>query len=548
MGSGEVFGGCVDVASDECLYLVGDDFFMLILWFFLWSCVLFFIDMVLTLPAVKACFKVHDPAPPPPDHGMEDEMVIEERHRVADLNPSEQLVWVKNLRKVYNRRLHAVRGISFAAATGQVFGLLGVNGAGKTTTFKMLCWQVEPSDGEVRIKGLDVSTHVHEVRKIIGYCPQFNALLDNLTVTEHLYLYARLKGLSGKSLKTEVEKQTNELDLTSFVDSRAGALSGGNKRKLSVAMAVIGEPLMVFLDEPSAGMDPVARRFMWSVVENIAERRKKSVVILTTHSMDEADALCARIAIQVDGRFRCLGNGQQIKSRYGEGLELNVKVAPPTAEEVDELSRKIGGPPSRFMLVSAIISALKGGVMSDASYQQVCTSSGSPLMGATNVQVQIHTVASFILLQKRILILEAFLHKELSVVTGGAPTLASLEKTGPNLRYQILPAALQGKFKSLSAVFSLLQENREAYKIDDFQISQTSLEQVFNRFASAQEGQQTPAHKQVAAPDNNILPTPAERPNDGTPATAPRAETIATTPTGNETTDHLTPPGTVSPQ
>merc|ERR1712107_282014 len=328
--------------------------------------------MVLTLPAVKACFKVHDPAPPPPDHGMEDEMVIEERHRVADLNPSEQLVWVKNLRKVYNSRLHAVRGISFAAATGQVFGLLGVNGAGKTTTFKMLCGQVEPSDDEVRIKGLDVSTHVHEVRKIIGYCPQFNALLDNLTVTEHLYLYARLKGLSGKSLKTEVEKQTNELDLTSFVDSRAGALSGGNKRKLSVAMAVIGEPLMVFLDEPSAGMDPVARRFMWSVVENIAERRKKSVVILTTHSMDEADALCACIAIQVDGRFRCLGNGQQIKSRYGEGLELNVKVAPPTAEEVDELSRKIGGPPSRFMLVSAIISALKGGVISEASYKQVC--------------------------------------------------------------------------------------------------------------------------------------------------------------------------------
>merc|ERR1712107_301256 len=172
--------------------------------------------------------------------------------------------------------------------------------------------------------------------------------------------------------------------------------------------------------------------------------------------------------------------------------------------EVDELSRKIGGPPSRFMLVSAIISALKGGVMSDASYQQVCTSSGSPLMGATNVQVQIHTVASFILLQKRILILEAFLHKELSVVTGGAPTLASLEKTGPNLRYQILPAALQGKFKSLSAVFSLLQENREEYKVEDFQISQTSLEQVFNRFASTREGQ---APSPAAVPTLYGVPT-----------------------------------------
>jgi ABC-type multidrug transport system ATPase subunit len=500
--SGEVFGGCVDVRG-ECLYLVGDDFFMMTVCFFLWLFLLFFIDVVLTQPSVKSCFKLHDPMPPA-SGGMEDEMVVEEKRRVADLNPSEQLLWVKNLRKVYNRRLHAVRGISFAAATGQVFGLLGVNGAGKTTTFKMICGQVEPSGGEVRIQGLDVSTQIHQVRKIIGYCPQFDALLDNLTVMEHLYLYGRIKGLSGKSLNTEVEKQTKELDLLSFADSRAGSLSGGNKRKLSVAMAVVGEPPLLFLDEPSAGMDPVARRSMWSVVENISERRHKSVVILTTHSMDEADALCARIAIQVDGRFRCLGNGQQIKSKYGEGLELSVKIVSPSMLEVEELSRRIGGLPSEPMLVSTVISKLRGGVISEASYKQVCAVAGSPLLGATNVQIQIHTVASFIVLQERILTFEAFLHKEFSVVSNGSSTVAQLEKTGPNLRYQILPAALRGKFQSLSAVFSLLQEHREEYKVEDFQISQTSLEQVFNRFASTREGQ---APSPAAVPTLYGVPT-----------------------------------------
>merc|ERR1719433_536300 len=137
-------------------------------------------------------------------------------------------------------------------------------------------------------------------------------------------------------MKPAVEAQIMSLDLKAYVSSRAGQLSGGNKRKLSVAMATIGEPPMVFLDEPSAGMDPVARRGMWSVIQNIAERRQKSVVILTTHSMEEAEALCSRIAIQVDGRFRCLGSAQEIKSGYGLGLELNVRLATPTLDEIDK--------------------------------------------------------------------------------------------------------------------------------------------------------------------------------------------------------------------
>merc|ERR1719433_1918598 len=149
-------------------------------------------------------------------------------------------------------------------------------------------------------------------------------------------------------MKPAVEAQIMSLDLKAYVSSFAGRLSGGNKRKLSVAMATIGEPPMVFLDEPSAGMDPVARRGMWSVVQNIADKRKKSVVILASHSMEEAEALCSRIAIQVDGQFRCLGTSQQIKSKYGQGLELNIRLATPSPDETGKCCEKLGGSEGRI--------------------------------------------------------------------------------------------------------------------------------------------------------------------------------------------------------
>merc|ERR1719433_1436377 len=208
----------------------------------------------------------------------------------------------------------------------------------------MLCGQVEPTSGQVAIQGYDVTTEISSARKLIGYCPQFDALLDSLTPREHLFLYGRLKGIKRSLISSVVESQLQDLSLMNYVSSRAGQLSGGNKRKLSVAMATIGEPPMVFLDEPSAGMDPVARRGMWSVIQHIADKRKKSMVILTTHSMEEAEALCSRIAIQVDGQFRCLGTAQQIKTNYGQGLELNVRLASPTPAELAACCERLGSP------------------------------------------------------------------------------------------------------------------------------------------------------------------------------------------------------------
>merc|ERR1719265_2509662 len=223
---------------------------------------------------------------------------------------------------------HAVRGVSWASDTGMVLGLLGVNGAGKTSTFEMMAGLRTPSEGEEYIVGFDVLTQVESCRRYVGYCPQFDRLIAHLTVMDHLYLYGRIKGLREQELADTVAQKLSQLQLTMYADRYAGTLSGGNKRKLSVAIALIGEPPIVFLDEPSTGMDPFARRFMWRVISDVAETRKNSVVVLTTHSMEEAEALCSRVAIQVNGYFRCLGSVQEIKAAYGQGYEVLGKLEP----------------------------------------------------------------------------------------------------------------------------------------------------------------------------------------------------------------------------
>ena len=148
-----------------------------------------------------------------------------------------------------------------------------------------------------------------------------------MTVEEHLWFYARIKGIPVDLRQKSVEQNISELNLEEHRHKPAGTLSGGNKRKLSVAMAIIGNPPIILLDEPSAGMDPEARRFMWSVVEKISQRDKKSAVILTTHSMEEAEALSTKMGIMVRGGiFRCFGSSQHIKNKYGTGYEIELKI------------------------------------------------------------------------------------------------------------------------------------------------------------------------------------------------------------------------------
>lgn len=179
----------------------------------------------------------------------------------------------------------AVDNLSFGVQKGEVFGLLGINGAGKTTTFKMLAGEVVSTSGESYFCGLKISENLAEIRKNLGYCPQFDALIENLTVREQLELFYDMKCLPKKHKDEAITKKIHEMDLGKYEDKLSGTLSGGNKRKLSVALAMIGNPSIIFLDEPSTGMDPKARRFMWKVISRITTERKQSTVILTTHSM-----------------------------------------------------------------------------------------------------------------------------------------------------------------------------------------------------------------------------------------------------------------------
>jgi len=159
-----------------------------------------------------------------------------------------------------------------------------------------------------------------------------------------LNLYAAIKGIPNELRDRLVQKKLVEMDLIQFEGVLAGTFSGGNKRKLSVAIAMLGQPSIIFLDEPSTGMDPGARRFMWNVISRISIVNKSSSVILTTHSMEEAEALSSRMAIQVDGSLQCIGTTQEIKHKFGKGYEVEVKVQKPTVAELKALAKKAGLP------------------------------------------------------------------------------------------------------------------------------------------------------------------------------------------------------------
>ncbi|KAH9600184.1 ABC transporter-like [Trypanosoma melophagium] len=253
----------------------------------------------------------------------EDEDVEMECRRVMeDPSSEEDLVRVVNLCKVYGNGKVAVRHLTFGVKPGEVFGFLGTNGAGKTTTISILCQEIGPTSGHAFICGKDTVSESREALRCIGYCPQFDALIDLLTVREHLQLYAGIRGVIPSQRTTVVEELMQLCELTSYAKTRAVALSGGNRRKLSVALALIGGPRVVFLDEPSAGMDPVARRGLWTAVQSITNN---CAVVLTTHHLEEVEALAHRVAIMVDGTLRCIGTKTHLKNRYGSGFEMTIR-------------------------------------------------------------------------------------------------------------------------------------------------------------------------------------------------------------------------------
>ncbi|NXL70257.1 ABCA1 protein, partial [Leptocoma aspasia] len=271
-----------------------------------------------------------------PSLGDEDQDVARERARVGSIPPHGHLLLLKDLTKVYRRRkAPAVDRLCVAIPPGECFGLLGVNGAGKTSTFKMLTGDTEVTLGEAWLKGHSVLTDLQSVHQHMGYCPQFDAITDLLTGREHLEFYSRLRGIPEEETPRVAQWGITALGLGPHADRPAGKYSGGNKRKLSTAIALLGCPPVVFLDEPTTGMDPQARRFLWERILGVI--RDGRSVVLTSHSMEECEALCTRMAIMVNGRFRCLGSVQHLKNRFGDGYTVVVRAGGPGPAAVQTL-------------------------------------------------------------------------------------------------------------------------------------------------------------------------------------------------------------------
>lgn len=225
---------------------------------------------------------------------------------------------------------HAVKGVDFTVKKGECFGLLGMNGAGKSTIFKMLTLNNPITKGDILINGFHCKNQKHSYVQQYGYCPELHSLLDFMTAYEMLKYMAWIKGTAVKHLDAEVKLWLKKMDLMAYRNVTIDNYSGGTKRKLNTAISMISNPSLIFLDEPTSGVDPVSRRFMWQCIKEFQKELK--TIVLTSHSMDECEELCNRLAIMTCGQFKCIGFIQKLKEIFGTGFTLLIKIKEGTSE------------------------------------------------------------------------------------------------------------------------------------------------------------------------------------------------------------------------
>lgn len=412
--------------------------------------------------------------------------VLEEQNTVLN-NLKNFSVKVSNLWKIYRVKSSsnsdgasinykaAVKGISFGVEQGMVFSLLGTNGAGKTSTFKVLTGDISASFGEANIMGYEMPQNLIQIRHLVGYCPQFDSILENLTAQEHLELYANLKGIKPEYHEALIERMLETMNLTTYRNVKAGTYSGGNKRKLNVAIALLGRPPIVFLDEPSSGMDPEARRFMWSVINDISTKRKHSSVILTTHSMEESEALSTKIAIMVEGRIKTIGSVQQLKNKFGKGFELDIKMIIPSEQEVEATKRRIMSrvPINNYDAVVAqeIRQILQAEDLMYLDQEIAPGKKGSAILNRLelNKSVEGDLLIEWMLISKKLNKVQERITERFNAIV--------LETFQSYIRFKIPES------NKLSEVFEYMDGTKEELEIATYSVRQISLEQIFIQFA-----------------------------------------------------------------
>ncbi|MCL2094520.1 ABC transporter ATP-binding protein [Candidatus Saccharibacteria bacterium] len=237
------------------------------------------------------------------------------------------IIEVRDLKKKYGKH-EAVKGVTFSVARGEVFGILGPNGAGKTTTLEMMETLLSITSGTVEIDGVDVAKDPRAVQKMIGVQLQSTAFLEKLTLKDQLELFAGVNGV-----KVNVEKLLKDFDLVAKKDEFPENLSGGQRQRFSIATAIVHEPKVIFLDEPTTGLDPQARRNLWELVQTI--KKQGITVILTTHYMDEAELLCDRVAMMDGGKILTINTPKKlIKELLGRGFKKAQVVEQANLEDV----------------------------------------------------------------------------------------------------------------------------------------------------------------------------------------------------------------------
>ena len=249
----------------------------------------------------------------------------------------EEVIRTEALTKVYPGDIRAVDGLDLSVQRGEIFGLLGPNGAGKTTTAGMLTTRVVPTSGKAYVGGIDVVEHAVAAKQVIGVVPQTNTLDRSLSVYENLYFHGRFFGMSARTAKAEATRRLEQFRLADRATQPVAALSGGMAQRLMVARAIMHRPATVFLDEPTAGLDPQSRLALWEVLGEL--HREGQTILLTTHYMEEADALCDRLAIIDHGHLLALGTPEELKASTGADTIVTVQAR---ADDLDRLAEVLG--------------------------------------------------------------------------------------------------------------------------------------------------------------------------------------------------------------
>ncbi|NWX76157.1 ABCAA protein, partial [Alca torda] len=306
-------------------------------------------------PIFRICPRRESSHQHPEELEEEDEDVKAERTAVrnaiaAPAHKEKPVIIVSNLCKEYKikqagsvfkkKKKMATKNVSFCVKKGEVLGLLGPNGAGKSTAIKMITGETTLTAGQVLMKRGDGATsHLEDhAPAFLGYCPQENPLWPDLTVQEHLRVYAAVKGVCKEDTAAAVNRIVNALQLQDYLKKKTRKLSAGITRKLCFAVCMLGNPAVLLLDEPSTGMDPNGQRRVWKMIR-AALKTQETGAILTTHYMEEAEAVCDRVAIMVSGQLRCIGSIQYLKNKFGKGYLLEIKIKDP--ERTDLLHAEI---------------------------------------------------------------------------------------------------------------------------------------------------------------------------------------------------------------